>query len=328
MGMALDLDRMLESCRRDQWSVGDLDWTREPRTMSREDEIGIVQLFTDMAGIERLAGALFREQERRVTDPRLKAIFASFIKDEVRHSHAAQMLADFYDVHHYREYRISKSLSDFAPVFVDTVRLLSDDIANAYIITGELILDIALLRSIDDFVDDEMSHEAMRLINRDESRHITIDYYMCEYYGSDEYWEKRQRRPKQTLEEQAYAARTFTAMLYYAQPFIRDVFLSPMERLDPKGKRLREAFKRMQILGMRDAQVRLPFTRFLRWLQILFNHPVAGPLIGGAAGRIAGVGRFLERFYTDEEIERARGMSYIELAQEALDVKSKPSYLS
>jgi hypothetical protein len=320
--MALDLDRMLESCRRDQWSVGDLDWTRAPRTMSREDEMSIVQLFTDMAGIERLAGALFREQERRVEDPTLKAIFATFIKDEVRHSHAAQMLADFYDVHHYKEYRLSQSLSDFAPVFIDTVRLLSDDIANSYIITGELILDIALLRSVDDFVDDEMSHEAMRLINRDESRHITIDYYMCEYYASDEYYEKRLRRPEPTLEERARAARTFTAMLYYAQPFIRDVFLSPMERLDPKNKRLREAFKRMQILGMRDAKVRLPFTRFLRSLQVLFNHPVAGPLVGDFVGRVAGVGRFLERFYTDEEIERARGMTYTELAQEALAVKT------
>jgi hypothetical protein len=323
--MALDLDRMLESCRRDQWSVGDLDWTRAPRVMSREDEMAIVQLFTDMAGIERLAGALFREQERRVEDPRLKAIFATFIKDEVRHSHAAQMLADFYDVHHYKEYRISQSLADFAPVFVDTVRLLSDDIANAYIITGELILDIALLRSIDDFVADEMSHEAMRLINRDESRHITIDYYMCEYYGSDAYLEKRLRRPKESLEERARAARTFTAMLYYAQPFIRDVFLSPMERLDPRGKRLREAFKRMQILGMRDPEARLPFSKFLRSLQVLFNHPVAGPLVGDLVGRVAGVGRFLERFYTDEDIERARRMTYTELAQEALALKSTPT---
>jgi hypothetical protein len=323
--MALDLDRMLESCRRDQWSVGDLDWTRVPRTMSRDDEIGIVQLFTDMAAIERLAGALFREQERRVENPTLKAIFATFIKDEVRHSHAAQMLADFYDVHHYKEYRISRSLAEFAPVFIDTVRLLSDDIANAYIITGELILDIALLRSIDDFVDDEMSHEAMRLINRDESRHITIDYYMCEYYGSDEYYEKRLKRAPRSLEERARQARTFASMLYYAQPFIRDVFLTPMERLDPKGKRLREAFKRMQILGMKDVNVRLPFTKFLRSLQVLFNHPVAGPLVGDFVGRVAGVGRFLERFYTDEDIERARRMTYTELAQEALALKSTPT---
>ncbi|MCC6554245.1 MAG: hypothetical protein IT372_14690 [Polyangiaceae bacterium] len=171
----MDLDRMLERCRRDQWSVSDLDWTRRPREMPREDEIAVVQLFTDMAGIERLAGALFREQERRARDERLRAIFATFVKDEVRHAQAAQMLADFYDVHHYRHYQESESLRAFAPPFVAAIHHLADDVANAYITCGELILDIALLRAIDDYVKDEMSDEAMRLINRDESRHIAID---------------------------------------------------------------------------------------------------------------------------------------------------------
>lgn len=319
--MDLDLERMLENCRRDQWSVGDLDWTRTPRLMSRPDESAIVQLFTDMAGIERLAGALFREQERRVEDPTLKAIFASFVKDEVRHSHAAQMLADFYDVHHYREYRQSPALTAFAPVFVDAVRYLSDDVANAYVVSGELILDIALLRSIDDFVDDEMSHEAMRLINRDESRHIAIDYYMAEYYGSKAYAEKLRSKPPPTAEERARGAATFVTMLYHGQPFIRDVFLTPMEHLDPRGKRLREAFRRMQLLGMKTEDPGRPFNRFLRWLQTIFNHPIAGPLVGDLAGRVAGVGRFLERFYTEEDLARARRMSYSELAAEALDAK-------
>ena len=59
--------------------------------------------------------------------------------------------------------------------------------ANAYITAGELILDVALLRSLDDYVADEMSHRAMYLINRDESRHIAIDYRMVEYYASPEY---------------------------------------------------------------------------------------------------------------------------------------------
>src|ERR1700761_8205288 len=68
----VDLSRMFEMCRRDQWAVDDLDWTHRPRPMGRDDEITIVQYFTDMAGIERLAAALFREQERRVTDPVLK----------------------------------------------------------------------------------------------------------------------------------------------------------------------------------------------------------------------------------------------------------------
>ncbi len=319
--MPVDLDRMIESCHRDQWSVGDLDWTRKPREMSREDERKIVQLFTDMAGIERLAGALFREQGRRTSDPRLKTIFASFVKDEVRHSHAAQMLADFYDVHHHEEYCLSPSLTAFAPVFVDAVQYLSDDVANAYIVAGELILDIALLRSIDDFVDDDMSHAAMALINRDESRHIAIDYHMTEYYVSDAFAEKMAAAPPPSLEDRARGAATFARMLYLGQPFIKDVFLSPMEHLDPRGKRLREAFKRMQLLGMKEVEARRPFGRFLRVLSDLFNHPVAGRVVGGVAGRLAGVGSFLERFHDDAEVQRARRMTYAELADEALGAK-------
>lgn len=314
---------MLDNCHRDQWSVGDLDWSRKPRQMRREDEIAIVQLFTDMSGIERLAGALFREQERRVEDPTLKAIFASFVKDEVRHSHAAQMLADFYDVHHYQEYRPSKSLTDFAPHFVDAIRYLSDDVANAYIITGELILDIALLRSINDFVHDEMSSEAMRLINRDESRHIAIDYYMAEYYGSEAYERKAQaEKRRRSLDELVQGTRAFVSMLYYGSPFIRDVFLDPMSLVDPQGKRLREAFKRAQILGRKEVNARRPFTKFQRFLQDGVNHPITGPLIGNLFGRLAGPGKdMLTRMYDDEELARARRMTYDELAQEALGAK-------
>ncbi len=281
----------------------------------------IVQLFTDMSAIERLAGALFREQGRRTRDPRLQEIFASFVKDEVRHSHAAQMLADFYDVHHYREYTQSPSLAVFAPVFVDAVRYLTDDVANAYIVAGELILDIALLRSIDDFVNDDMSHVAMDLINRDESRHIAIDYHMSEYYGSDEFADRLASQPERPLEERARGAATFALMLYHGQPFIKDVFLAPMEHLDPKGKRLREAFKRMQILGMKERDARRPFARFLRFLQDAFNHPVAGKFVGGIAGRLAGVGPFLKRFYDEADLEKARSMTYAELAEEALGAK-------
>jgi hypothetical protein len=318
----MDLDRMLEQCRRDQWAVNDLDWSRKPRAMSREDEIAIVQLFTDMAGIERLAGALFREQERRVEDPRLKAIFASFVRDEIRHAHAAQMLADFYDVHHHRHYQESPSLRAFSPVFVEAIQHLADDVANSYIVCGELILDIALLRSLNDFVHDEMSEEAMRLINRDESRHIAIDYHMCAYYASDAYEARRAERQPLPLAERAQAARTFARMLYLAQPFIRDVFLVPMDRLDERGRRLREAFKRFQLLGMKEKNNRLPFTRFLRVLQDAFHNPVLRPVFGDLLARVAGVSpEFFARLYSQEDLERTRRMSYEDLAEEALSAK-------
>ena len=62
----MDLDRMLSLCERNQWHADDLDWSVKPKQLRREDEIAVVQYFTDMAGIELLAGKLFQVQR----DPR------------------------------------------------------------------------------------------------------------------------------------------------------------------------------------------------------------------------------------------------------------------
>ena len=69
---------MLEKCRSQQWRVSDLDFSVPVKPMPRQREETIVQYFTDMAGIERLAGALFAEQRNKVEDPTLKKIFSTF----------------------------------------------------------------------------------------------------------------------------------------------------------------------------------------------------------------------------------------------------------
>ncbi len=321
----MDLERMLTMCRRDQWQVADLDFSGTPRPMSRDDEMAIVQLFTDMAGIERIAAALFVEQERRVADPTLKEIFHTFVGDEVRHSHVAQMLADYYDVHRYRTYRTNTSLEKFVPPFLRAIAYLSDDVANSYVTGGELILDIALLRSIDDYVDDPMSAKAMRLINRDESRHIAVDYHMVEHYGSEAYSRELAARPSPPLAQRAEAAWIFANLLFRAQPFFRDVFFTPMERVDPSGERLREAFKRFQLLSLKPG-VKRPFAKFMTVLQDMFNHPATGALFGSAIARVGGVHpELMTRLYDDADVARVEGMSFDDLAREALSGKRAPS---
>ena len=69
---------MLEKCVRDQWSIDDLDWSLPPPQLPRAKEEAVVQYFTDMAGIELLAGALFDVQRQKTDDPTLKKIFATF----------------------------------------------------------------------------------------------------------------------------------------------------------------------------------------------------------------------------------------------------------
>lgn len=318
----MDLARMLQRCRRDQWSVDDLDWSARPREFSRADEEAIVQLFTDMAGIERLAGALFAEQQRRVTDPVLREIFGTFILDEERHAQAAERLAAFYDVHRYRAYQLSPNLVSFRRHFLRAVVHLSDDVANMYITGGELILDIALLRSLNDHVADEMSEAAMALINRDESRHIAIDYHMVGHYASPAYLEELSRRPPPALRERVHAWYTFAGLLYHAAPFFRDVFFEPMVRLDPSGRRMREAFKRMQLLTSQKGIDNTAFGRLQVLLLQISNHRLAGPLLRRAAARVAGVPpEFMRTLYTPDELQRARRSDFEALAQEALGAK-------
>lgn len=318
----MDLSRMLDKCRRGQWSVDDLDFSKPPRPMSREDETAIVQYFVDMAGIERLAGALFAAQAKKVRDPTLVRILETFVVDEERHSQVALRLADYYDVHRYKRYDESPALTAFAPHFVAAVDYLSEDIASVYITAGELVLDVALLRSLNDFVDDEMSHAAMRLINRDESRHIAIDYHMAEYYASPAWLAELKRRPRPGPVHRARALWAFANVLRHARPFFQEVFFGPMDLVDPSGRRLREAFKRIQLLGTKPGVTQRPFTRFMRGVMLTYNKPLGRKLLGPLLVRLSGVdGAVLERLYDEADEARAAQMSFDEMARDALGAK-------
>ncbi len=313
---------MLDKCIRDQWRVADIDWTVPPAPMARDKEEAVVQYFTDMAGIERLAGALFDVQRQKTEDPLLAKIFSTFVADEKRHAEVAEHLARHYDVHGYRTYAESPELTAFRPHFLHLVQQTAPEIANAYILAGELILDVALLRSIDDYVADETSHAVMHLVNRDESRHIALDFRMTEFYASDDYRAEIARRPAKTAAAWLAGARALVTMMWHAKPFLRAVFLTPMEKVDPSGVRLAEAIKRIQLV-LRKPKVRdLPFSRFMIEAQDAYNRPVVGRLFGPLLLRALGAEPALaRRLFTEAELARSQRMSFDELAEDALAAK-------
>ncbi len=321
----MNLRSMLVRCKEGQWAISDVDWSRTPRPLGR-GESEVVQYFIDMAAIERLAGALFAEQERHAKDPELAAIFHTFVVDEERHAVAAERLARHFDRNRLKTYAPSPSLVRFRPRFLAALRHVSAELANAYIVGGELLLDIALLRSIDDYVDDPTCHDVMQLINRDESRHVAIDYFMIDYYASEAWASERAKLPRRSLGAHVRAAIAFSRMLLTAKPFIRDVFIEPMTRVDPKRRRMREAFKRMQLLGAKPGVAARPFSRFIKTLQIVYQRPVTHRIFGPLAERLVGIpGEYLRDLYSADEWERARGMSMDELALDALSAKLAPT---
>jgi hypothetical protein len=276
----------------------------------------------DMAGIERLAAALFEVQRQKTDDPTLQEIFTTFVADEHRHAAVAARLAQHYDVHRYRAYVESPALASFRPPFLAVLRQTSPEIANAYVTAGELILDVALLRSIDDYVADEMSHRAMHLINRDESRHIALDFHMTELYASDEHLAEVRRRPRPSVRELARGGRALVTMMWHAKPFLNEVFLAPMSRTDPSGRRITEAFKRIQLVMRKPTVARLPFSRFMLAMQNAYNHPIAGKLFGPLLLRALGSDeRAATILFTPEEFARSQRQSFDEMAEDALAAK-------
>lgn len=306
---------MLEKCVRDQWRIDDLDWSLAPPQLPRDKEEAVCQYFTDMAGIELLAGALFEVQRDRTDDPTMAKIFATFVADEKRHAAVAARLAQHYDVHHYRAYRESPALTTFRPHFLRVVENLQPEFANAYITGGELILDVALLRSLDAYVADEMSHRAMALINRDESRHIAVDFHMTEYYASEAYLARPKQRSRSGLADLA-------RMMWHAKPFLVEIFLTPMDRTDPSGKRVAEALKRMQLLMRKPRVAQQPLARFMRAMQYAYNAPIVGTLFGPILLRAIGAPPRAARYlFTAEELARSQRQSFDELAEDALAAK-------
>lgn len=313
---------MLDKCVRDQWRVDDLDWTRPVPAMPRDKEEAVVQYFTDMAGIELLAAALFEVQRDKTTDPTLAKIFATFVTDEERHSAVAARLARHYDVHHYRDYAQNASLRAFRPHFLALVREASPEIANAYITAGELILDVALLRSLDDYVADATSRAAMQLVNRDESRHIAIDFHMTEHYASDAHLAEIAARPRPSVRELVTNTRALVTMMWFAKPFLQEVFLRPMDRTDPSGRRVHEAFKRIQLVLRKPTVARTPFSRFMIFMQGLYNRPLVGRVFGRVLLRALGADpRAARVLFTADELARSQRMTFDELAEEALAAK-------
>ena len=318
----MDLARMLDKCVRDQWSIDDLDWAVPPPVMARDMEEAICQAFVDMAGIERLAGALFEVQRQKTDDPTLRQIFATFVVDEERHAAVAERLARHYDVHRYRTYVESPGLARFRPPFLEVVRQTSPEIANAYVTAGELVLDVALLRSLDDYVADEMSHRAMHLINRDESRHVAVDFHMTEHYCSDEHLAAIAARPRPRLRELARGFAALGTMMWHAKPFLQQVILAPMDRTDPGGRRVQEAFKRIQLVLRKPIVARTLFARFMVGAQAAYNHPLVGRVLGPLLLRALGAeDRAARILFTEEELARTQQMSFDELAEEALAAK-------
>jgi hypothetical protein len=98
-----------------------------------------------------------------------------------------------------------------------------------------------------------------------------------------------------------------------------------MEVTDPSGRRMREAFKRIQLVARKPTVARLPFIRFMLAMQELLHRPMIGRVFQPVIMRVMGGDeRSLTILFTPEELARSQRMSFEELAEDALAAKQSP----
>jgi hypothetical protein len=184
--MTLDLDRMLAAVQAGQWSVDDLDWSRplagaERLSAAERREAGLALLMT--AGLERQAARIFALCARYVDDPRAVEIYRWFEADELRHAEAEVRLARRYgvewdDLPAPIRWMFHTLVKNFDPPDRGV-----HELSSATILLFELALDSILIPTLKGKVDDPLQAEVFRRIDRDESRHLAMDYWLLERKG-------------------------------------------------------------------------------------------------------------------------------------------------
>jgi len=274
--MSVNLEKMLERCEREQWAVTDFDWSTAPIALSPEREQEICAYYLNMSYIERLAGALFLTLARQVDDLTLAAIFTTFHADELRHSQAAARLADYFDVHHYRVYTPNIPMLRFIPAFVALIESVGPAYATNFIFGGELILDIALLRGLNAYVDDPLSRAVVEKINQDESRHIAMDMHMTEYFAA--------RAADGAVSP--WLDRNWWGVLTWGPGFFAEVFFRPMQRLDPSQAQMRDVMRRIRRFYDRASVAANPAVQEFHGV-VAFLETWAGSLLGASVSQLS-----------------------------------------
>jgi hypothetical protein len=186
MRFALNTSVMLEKCERLQWSVGDFDWDSPGADRVSEAQGQALSGFmTDLYWIESIAAIVFESMASGTKDPVLSSIFASFAKDEQRHADAELELMRRWKIVRKNEIPSPNvNAKNLLRAMDQAAGRVHPAIYSAIIPFTELVLDGALVKHLDDQIEDPLSAHVFRKINADEARHLAVDFHVLELYGT------------------------------------------------------------------------------------------------------------------------------------------------
>lgn len=183
--MTIDLDEMLQKVRAGRWSLEAIDWAAPGADRIRPEQYDDLRAFmSDLVWIEHVGARGFAALARKARDPRLRAIYASFVEEEEQHAKAELALMRRWGM-------VAPGQIPEANINVRLVVAWLDrhadsvDFASLTCVIAmlEVALDGALVKFLLDEVDDPLCAEVFAHINRDEARHLAVDFHVMELNG-------------------------------------------------------------------------------------------------------------------------------------------------
>lgn len=183
--MQLDLNQMLAKIEAGYWALDDIDWEKPGHDLIRPEQYAKLRDFMcDLVWIEHVGARGFAALARQARDPVLAEIYRHFEREEEQHARAELALMR----------RWGMVVPGEIPVANTNIRLVmqwldqnADNLGFAdltcTIAMLEVALDGALVKLLLDQIEDPVCHEVFALINRDEARHLAIDFHVMEMVG-------------------------------------------------------------------------------------------------------------------------------------------------
>ena len=181
-----DVKNILKIAKQSTWSVEDFNWD-EPLSKDLDEKskklLGTAFLY--ISGIERLGASAFRIHSKNVNDENAAELFELFAQDEERHAEAELAMAK----------RLGYEWKDLPWSARRMFKLLQKDLESlpekeigrwihnvncSSIMFFEFGLDSVVLPILKDMTSDNLQKKVWAKIDKDESRHLAMDYWLIE----------------------------------------------------------------------------------------------------------------------------------------------------
>lgn len=183
--MLLDLTHMLAKIEAGAWHLDDVDWDQPGQELVRPEQYDQLRAFMcDLVWIEHVGARGFAALAQQAPDPQLAAIYRHFEREEEQHARAELALMRRWGMVAPGEIPVANTNIRLTMQWLDQhADQLDFAMLTCVIAMLEVALDGALVKLLLDQVDDPVCHQVFALINRDEARHLAVDFHVMEQVG-------------------------------------------------------------------------------------------------------------------------------------------------